>query len=191
MAAHRYWRIRSPTRDPYGLAEVEMRTSAGGADQTGSGTAIASGNYTGYPPSNCYDNNNSTLWTTFTVPLPSGGHWIGYDFGSGNDKDIVEFTLRARNDGFHTEAPLDPIFEYSDDASTWTRAGDAGGAAWTSGEVRTYNIEPPITAFLSQSGIEVVRTGSPPALLSQSGIEVAYVVSSTPAAARPVVFVCT
>ena len=112
MAAHRYWRIRSPTADPYGLSEVEMRTVTGGPDVTTGGTAIASAFYTGgggFPPSNAFDNNNATLWTTFTVARPVGGHWIGYDFGAGNEKDILEFTLRSRSDGFANEAPTDPI----------------------------------------------------------------------------------
>ena len=41
---------------------------------------------------------------------------------------------------------------------------------------------PPVR--LSQSGVEVARTGTPPILLSQSGVEVAYVVTSVAARRR-------
>lgn len=172
MAAHRYWRIRSPTVNPYGLSEIEMRTTVGGSDVTTGKTAIASGFYTGFPPSNTIDNDNNTFWTTFTVPQPTGGHWIGVDFGSGGDVEILEFSLRSRGDGFSSEAPPDPIFEWSDDSTTWTMVGNVTGLSWSVGETKLFNVTSPTPERLSQTAVEVTRTGAVDARLSQTAVEI-------------------
>ena len=192
MAAHRYWRIRSPTANPFGLSEVQMRTAVGGADVTSGGAAIASGNYAGYPPANCFDDDNATLWTTYLVAVPVGGHWVGYDFGAGGDRDIVEFVLRSRSDGFAGEAPRDPIFEWSDNGSTWTRSGDAAGVSWSVAETKVFRTAAPIYARSQQQSARVVSAVIPGARVEQLVARVVSTVADAPpAAARPVVFVIT
>lgn len=119
MAAHRYWRINNLTTPPGGyttVAEIELRASKGGADETGSGTASASSSYSGMPASNAVDNNTGTAWTSADN---TGPEWWKYDFGSGSDKDIVEVAMTPLS-GYHTRTPHNFNLEYSDDDSDWT-----------------------------------------------------------------------
>jgi len=179
MAAHRYWRMRFPSSFAsdgvlISMSELEMRVSAGGADQTTGKTAFASDFYNTDTPSNMIDgviNTTASIWSTFTKAAPTGGHWIAVDFGLGGDVDIVEFTLRST---IYGENPREIIFEWSDDSTTWTNVGSTAiSSNWSSNETRTYNISPPVNIRLSQSGVEVARTGTPDIRLSQSGVEVA------------------
>jgi hypothetical protein len=96
MAAHRYWRlnITAGNGSAYvGVEEVGLRTNPGGLTVTGSGTASASESYVTLPPADAFDLSNSTSWASNGSALPQ---WIKYDFGAGNDKDIVEVELVAR-----------------------------------------------------------------------------------------------
>lgn len=93
MPAARYWRLEMQGRSSaitY-CGELVLRTTAGGAQGATGGTPISSADYPGYPKANAFDGNPSTLW------LPSNGAnvfgWIGYDFGAGNEKDIVEVAV--------------------------------------------------------------------------------------------------
>jgi hypothetical protein len=128
MAAHRYWRIYitavcgnigvglNGATTPCAIAEVELRASLGGADETGSGTASALISDGGAPPANAVDNDTGTNWgTSFLGPMPV---WWKYDFGAGNDKDIVEVALRCPTQPQWT--PRDFLIEYSDDDSAWS-----------------------------------------------------------------------
>lgn len=180
MAAHRYWRLRSPNTaiagEYMGAMEIELRESAGGADATGSGTASASNTF-GSPwlPAGAFDNNTSVGWTTGGNPPPTGGHWIKYDFGAGNEKDIVEVTYMVRNDGVR-EDPLDIYIEWSDDNVTWIDKWSVlGMAAWSNGETRTWTM-PAVTpaARVSQVALEVLHTGLPAARLSSYSLEVLH-----------------
>lgn len=101
----RYWRLcyvgnqaAAQTTGPVvGTKEMEMRETVGGADVTGTGTAFASSNTTGNTPNLAFDNNNGNEWTAGTVAGTYGTGWIGYDFGTGNDKAIVELVVGARS----------------------------------------------------------------------------------------------
>lgn len=150
MAAHRYWRARAPaTFDVVRVlacTALDMRTSPGGSNVATGGTAIADGFYSGYPPSNAFDGNSATFWTTFTVTAPVSGHWIGYDFGAGNDKDIVEIVFTSRSDGFR-EDPSRLYVDYSDDGTTWINAWGAWAvSAWTANQSRTFALSDPVVA---------------------------------------------
>src|SRR5688572_7242436 len=115
MAAHRYWRIYATAgngESNMGLAEIQLRASLGGADETGSGTASAS---SGTSPGNLVDNSDATTWTTTGGAYP---HWWAYDFGSGNDKDISEIAINARAQ--IRFAPTEFQLQYSDDGSGYT-----------------------------------------------------------------------
>jgi hypothetical protein len=128
MSAHRYWRIYitavcgnvgeglNGATGPCSIKEVELRASLGGADETGSGTASALSSDGGAPPANAFDNDTATAWgTSFLGPFPV---WLKYDFGSGNDKDIVEIALRPVTQP--NWCPRDFLIQYSDDDSAWT-----------------------------------------------------------------------
>jgi hypothetical protein len=145
MAAHRYWRIRitaSANNSDSAIGELELRTSASGADQTGSGTASANSDAGGsWVASNAFDNNNGTGWNSASfagVPV-----WLAYDFGSGNDKDIVEIALRVRSD-YVGNAPKDFWVEYSDNGTQWLSSWRVVNATgWSTGEQRVYSYSGP------------------------------------------------
>jgi hypothetical protein len=119
MAAHRYWRVyitEAVHATHLDIREIEMHTSLGGADVCTGGTAIYSAETGGFEASKSFDDNSGTTWyiSQGSYPLPQ---WIGYDFGSGNDKDIVELSLTAWT---YTEQWVSFRFQHSDDASSWT-----------------------------------------------------------------------
>lgn len=140
MAAHRYWRIR-PTANSAGITngdvriqDIEFRTSAGGADVTGSGTASANSNYSGETAANAFDSVVRTYWRATL----STTQWIKYDFGAGQDKDIVEVAIAAdaANPG---NAPATFFIEWSDDNTAWTTWGSYSGiTGWYAGQRRTF-----------------------------------------------------
>jgi hypothetical protein len=140
MAAHRYWRIyitnTTGSASFLDIREIEMRTSIGGADVTGSGTATASTQGSGFEAPKAFDNNSSTTWFTNigTNPLPQ---WIKYDFGAGSDKDIVEVALQC---WAATEHPSCWELQYSDDNLTWSRSFLVESSlGWSANEWRSFS----------------------------------------------------
>lgn len=137
MAAHRYWRI-SVTAAVGGstqeISEMEYRIVAGGADVTGSGTASANNNLVGAVAANAFDNNATTRWA-----MNNGSNWVKYDFGAGNDKDIVEIALI----GAQSEPSLSPknfTIQYSDDNAAWsTWLTVTNLTSWYAGERKIFN----------------------------------------------------
>lgn len=130
MSAARYWRIWFGTVVGVArFAEVEMRTTIGGADQCTGGTAIGSSG----TPANAFDDNTGTEWVA-TVDSVS---FIGYDFGAGNDKDIVEFVLRTS--GSLPAASCGAFtLQSSPDNSVWTpRSVRYAGYAYTANTATT------------------------------------------------------
>lgn len=132
MSAHRYWRIyctEGQSTAHFDIKEIELRTSIGGADVTGSGTASASSESGGYEASKAFDNDAGTTWYTPASNLPA---WIKYDFGSGNDQDIVEFALTPWS---NTEMATRFKLQWSDDDSAWTTLYDVHHTEWFNGLV--------------------------------------------------------
>lgn len=82
--------------------------------------------------------NNGCLKTTASLP------WIlGYDFGAGNEKIIVQYAVSSYPTSTQTNnrSPSNWTFEASNDGSTWdvldTVAGETG---WSTGETRTFTV---------------------------------------------------
>jgi hypothetical protein len=124
MAAHRYWRLYvtevNGAVNVTSVRELELHTTVGGADVTGTGTAFASGADASFPASAAFD-NTSTPWRQ-TAALPV---YVGYDFGAGNDKDIVEISITAQT---VNQVPVSWQLQYSDDFATWTPLYTVGSA---------------------------------------------------------------
>lgn len=126
--AHRYWRINilKGWSDQYiGYAEVEFRDVLGGPDLTGSGTPIGT-EWVSVPteyPQFAYDDINTTRWQfEKAVGQTTGGRatgWIGYDFGEGNEKSIIQVRVRNLHDTGGRNLRL-ALVEWSDDGSNWT-----------------------------------------------------------------------
>ena len=136
----RYWRIytNSTEGNRISIAEIELRESAGGADQTGSGSATASVN--SGTAGNSVDNNSSSEWRGAFGDNPP--QWWSYDFGAGTTKDIDEWEISSDVTGtWADDAPLHFELQFSDDNSTWTtvEGGNVFVSSWSAGESRTYN----------------------------------------------------
>ena len=147
MAGHRYWRIYiSATRDGTipTLTELGLRTTPGGTSVATGGVAAASAEFSGFAPAgNGFDRNFTSAWTA-----PSGPpHWLRYDFGAGNDQDIVQFEVRNvyhQNHNSIGSSPKDFLFQYSDDATSWTTVLTVTNqTGWNYDETRLYTLAAP------------------------------------------------
>lgn len=128
----RYWRIwqeGNPTRSYTHYAEVELRLTAGGADQTSGGTASVSGT-TGGSAANVFD-GTAAGWEH---AIAQG--WAQYDFGSGVTKAIQEMMFQVRSDFSDYSTGLAVVF--SDDASTWMPGFGVTRLEMTRGEMRVF-----------------------------------------------------
>jgi hypothetical protein len=125
--------------------EIEFRGSTGGADLTGSGTAISSSEYSGsYLDDYAFDDNSGTQWIANTNRLS----YIGYDFGSGNDVDVVEISYTNGSIGEYTRLNQFDL-QYSDDGTTWvTKAHFRDITAFTGlSQTKVYNVADASTSF--------------------------------------------
>lgn len=144
MAAHRYWRAyftASNGTNVVAFAELILRTQAGGASVATGGTAMASSNNdtSAHYMTNAFDGNVSTKWASVdSQPMPQ---WLGYDFGPGNEKDIVEFSIQGRNDQWVYQGPKDFSLQYSDDGVRWFPVRYVTGELnWQSSEIRSWSV---------------------------------------------------
>lgn len=138
MAAHRYWRVRClrNNNSQTGIGELQLATTIGGSNVATGGTAIASGSYGGsYAPASAFDGNTTSNWfQSGTGPTI----WLGYDFGSGNSKDINEVRIApAVEDANGTPRFFD--VESSDDGSTWAYEWSGLNTSWTNGSYVTFS----------------------------------------------------
>jgi hypothetical protein len=123
MSAHRYWRLQIDAVQSAGytsVMELQLRTSIGGSNVATGGTASASSTDFGWVASNAF--NGTTAgdgWHSGANGFPATTEWLQYDFGAGNDKDIVEFHIAART-SFTTQNPKDFRLQYSDNGTDWT-----------------------------------------------------------------------
>lgn len=118
------------------IDELEYRESLGGSDVTGSGEATESRLL-----SNSFSSDNLYTGTTAFWLTPTGATtaWAAYDFGSGREKNIVQYTVKTGNTA--NQSPRDWTLEASHDFESWdvlhTVTGETG---WSSGETRTYTV---------------------------------------------------
>lgn len=151
VAAHRYWQINisateSGSATPI-IPEMELRTAIGGADQTGSGTASGVGG----TPASAFDNNTTTAWSSSGNFASLGGWQLSYDFGSGNNKEIVELAITTSASFTANQSPSAFKVQYSDDGKAWkTKWAVSSSTGWTQGITRTF------TSPASGSGRQVV-----------------------------------
>jgi len=158
----RYWRLHVTA---YGgstflqINEIEMKESIGGSDVCSGGTVIKSGEYndTSWAASNAFDDDTGTGWL---VSFGTGPQWIGYDFGSGNDKTITEYTIYCVNSG---RIPVDWTLQYSDNGTDWTTLDTQSSISWSVPETKTFNYSNgiPTDSFLTFDGSKWVDNPSP------------------------------
>lgn len=138
--ASRYWRIRSGTTGTLSCSELELRATPGGADETGSGTAIARTTAGGFPASNAYDNNATTDYVSTSPGVVADLEYLGYDFGSGVTKDIQEFSWTARDDAFFAQAPASGWLESGPNGTDWLGRHFFSGLSWSSGSTNVVTV---------------------------------------------------
>lgn len=141
--AYRYWRIyvtatqSSTTSDYAEISELEMFTEIGGADVTTGGTPIASSSFGASVAANAFDGlkTSGLVWTSGNTTLP---HWLGYDFGAGNDKVIVAVGISILSST--GRAPRNFQIQGSSDGVTWNSVSweVTDQYDWTSTITRTY-----------------------------------------------------
>lgn len=145
MTARRYWRVlvlATRTADTYAaqIAEIQLRATVGGADQTtsGGGSPTASSTNTGSSAANCFDNSASTNWVSLLdAVLPQ---WVRYDFGS--DVDIAEVAIQAGDTSARAaRAPRTFFLQSSPDDTNWSSVAYVPDeAAWSTGETRSFAV---------------------------------------------------
>jgi hypothetical protein len=129
MAAHRYWRVgivglTNVINGP--ISEVELRTSIGGADVTGSGAASVDSAGAG-TAANVFDNNAGTTWSPQSASGAST--WVSYDFGAGSPQDIAEVVITSTATYPAHTAQHCAVLSYSDDGVVWVALGPPFGAS--------------------------------------------------------------
>jgi hypothetical protein len=137
--AHRYWRIQITAvtgTDYVNFSTLELYSSVYGANIASGGTASASSTLSSFTPDLLFDGDPLTFWHSATSgSLPE---WVAYDFGAGNEKEIVSIGIRVR-DGNVNRAPRSFDVQWSDDGSSWTTAWSVSGAsAWSDQEFRAF-----------------------------------------------------
>lgn len=140
MAAHRYWRVRvSPISGTNpSIGELGLRTAIGGPNvATNGANAYASSIFSAtYSADKAFDGSAATLWSGANGTTLE---WLAYDFGAGNEKDIVEVAVTCRSDGSLGTAPGKLWLEWSDDNVNWTEYLSVMPIpAWTAGLTRTW-----------------------------------------------------
>jgi len=132
--AARYWRLNwsenAGNASYTGVAEIQFRESIGGPDETTGGVSDAETSLSG--------SDNAFLATgDYLTANGSPIGWLSYDFGSGNDKSIVEYTIAPHNS--NSVQPMAWILEYSSDNTNWTTAATVTTEPdWSGLETRTY-----------------------------------------------------
>lgn len=156
MAAHRYWRlyivdnINSGASGYSSLIELEMFDVLAGTNLCTGGTPISTPEFTlsGWGKANAFDGvkNNDTGWAAAWADHPCA---VGYDFGSGNDKDIIQFAITVRSSTLG-QAPKTFWLQWSDDNVTWNSTqAFVDEPSWSSNETRTYTPEDTTFAVIS------------------------------------------
>lgn len=159
---HRYWRVNITavgTGTLAAMCQLEMYESEFGVNACGGGTASASSeNAAAYTASKAFDgllqdngdtSSRTSVWASTNTALP---HWIQYDFGMGNDVEIISIGVHGRNSTFASQMPTAFDVQYSDDGSSWTTHWSESGLSWAGYEFKK---------FVHPDWVEASYTGSP------------------------------
>ena len=137
MSAHRYWRVYIARNAGDGswiqFAEVEMRTVAGGADQCVGGTPACSPGLQSGSAAGIFADDGLTSWAQWGGTTDK---WCSYDFGAGNEKDIVQIAMMGGVGGANRVLGHGWV-QWSDDNINWTTAW---AISYTGGYVSGTNV---------------------------------------------------
>jgi hypothetical protein len=139
-----------------GTYEFILALTPGGAQAASGGTATATTSDASTPPSRAFDGDTSSLaWISANLPNLNrdNPHHLTYDFGLGNNKDIVEVGIGSYPGGNNARSVGIAKVRASNDGTTWRYLRTLpymGG--WTSGMVKRFDI--------SQPDVLVARAGT-------------------------------
>ena len=185
MAAHRYWRLYITSVK--GLNAVYIKSLKLFSDSNtnlgvnGNGTPMGESgpDYTNnYGPHAAFagfvmgTGFQGIYWTSVNTE-PSGtfvSEYIGWDFGAGNERDVKKISVT--NADYHATNTVfnDAVFQYSDDATTWTDSfpiiGNAGISAVTYAppEKANVNISSPAPLLYAFGGLSARLVAPTPTL---------------------------
>lgn len=137
---HQYWRFLTTANGPGGLsvlAEAGFCTTVGGPTVTTGGTAIADSAFGSFTAAHAFDGNPSTDWATSSGG--AGVAYIGYDFGLGNEQNIVDTYIQA-SATFQTQCPVAVAIQWSDDNIVWNTIATGAHTGWTAGQIVFFTI---------------------------------------------------
>ena len=141
LGACRYWAIRlgrGTGQLAIGGVELDLAESNGGADISGTRTSErAFSTFSGFPASNLFDGNNTTLYSSNGSGDIEDAVFIGIDFGS--NRLIQEIKWRARDGGNEVQSPARGWIERSaDNINFLLYWAFTSSSAWSAGELRTF-----------------------------------------------------
>lgn len=146
--AYRYYRLNITANNGdinyIGSNTFALRESVGGADAVqGSGGLGTVKTFLGetYNAAKLFDNSNGTGWISVNpVAFPE---WAQWDFGTGNEKVIVEYAVGAypTSNATNGRSPNAWTFQGSNDLSAWTDLdSQTGQTGWTLAELRVFTL---------------------------------------------------
>jgi hypothetical protein len=119
--------------------EINVYASYTGDICTG-GTASSDNEYgPSYAASYAFDDlyaGNANYWQTGNVVFP---HWLKYDFGSGNAKKVVRYTLRSFDNVTRIYDINNWTFQGSNDNTNWTTLDTRSSITWTQAELKLFD----------------------------------------------------
>jgi hypothetical protein len=185
MTAHRFWRFANLTASGAGVqvTEFELRTVVGTPLTPSGGTPSAQeAPFGGFDPPKACDGNTATAWATNVAPS-----WWQYDYGAGNEKDIVECAITNRG-AVEGASPTSFDLSYSDDGVTFTVLQSFIAGTWHAGPdqqvftVSATPVRPVARHYIADSQVAAIApytTADPSVRVSVAAALVAYAPKST------------
>jgi hypothetical protein len=119
MTPRRFWRLQmlKQASNGFALDELQFRTVVSGGQAATGGTPIESGHFGSEVPANAFDGATSK-WAGGAL---SGLEYLGYDFGAGNEVDIVEVAIKSYTSE-QAQTPYIFLVQKGDDGICWKDA---------------------------------------------------------------------
>jgi hypothetical protein len=172
MAAHTYWRLyitEANGATAVDIAELEMRTTVGGANVCTGGTATASSSNGAQTADKALDGSISSTNTWQTSSFPTLPVWWKYQFAA--PVDIVEVILKTGT--FSAYFPKSLELQWSDDNSAWTTTLSATGLVPSgSGVTYTLNGVTSVPARVTAQSLEVLAVSAASVRITAQSLEV-------------------
>jgi hypothetical protein len=141
MAGFRYWKwvwTANNGSSRTTVSELTASETIAGADQVAAATVTASSTFIGNVAANVQDSDTTTAWTSADFDTQ---RTLFVDFGSGNEKLLVEYEVSSHTAGAVTAAPKDWSIFYSSDNITYKPLGTVlGEVSWAAEETRLFTL---------------------------------------------------